>query len=389
MIKCLVCDGDGTLKYNSDPYQIEYLLEKIHELGIKLAVATNSSTKQEIEAFFGQNDWKTPDVVATENLVGNSKPSDDFIDYILDNLSHDIKKEEIAYLGDSWTDVMCASNAYILPMIARYSNDYDIDEDWGLPFESPRGVADFIETFGMQAPPYFGWEASPDEFNGQSVDFRAVLGQHEEFTDQLKSSLKFNDKISVGDHRSLRELVYAFFICQIFFDGLAQEIDYVTLFPSHTIGDYSEVLEYFSENLQKDLGAWYKDRMVLRHTQANKRTSSRNRDFIEQLNTLKLNPDYQGSIEGKTILVLDDFTTTGQSLDAARQLLTEADAEKVLCIAMAKFRHSQFASKIDINFDPYSKVEITQANIEEYKLPGNSNNESDEHFKSILNYYSR
>ena len=61
-------------------------------------------------------------------------------------------------------------------------------------------------------------------------------------------------------------------------------------------------------------------------------------DFLNQINTMQLNGK---SIEGKSILVIDDFTTAAYSFECARNLLLEAGAAEVVSVALGKYRLQQ------------------------------------------------
>ncbi|MFG3064842.1 hypothetical protein ACGFYM_40840 [Streptomyces sp. NPDC048231] len=41
-----------------------------------------------------------------------------------------------------------------------------------------------------------------------------------------------------------------------------------------------------------------------------------------QARTVRINPKYRGKLKGKTVIVFDDFTTEGKSIEWARTLLT-------------------------------------------------------------------
>jgi hypothetical protein len=50
-----------------------------------------------------------------------------------------------------------------------------------------------------------------------------------------------------------------------------------------------------------------------------------------------VSPEYKGKLGGKTVIVFDDFTTSGMSLDWARTLLLSAGAERVILVTFGKY----------------------------------------------------
>ena len=73
---------------------------------------------------------------------------------------------------------------------------------------------------------------------------------------------------------------------------------------------------------------------ILRVRSISKLSRGGNRDLAVHLNSVKV--VNSSVIKGKTVLLLDDVMTTGNSLDACRQLLLRAGAKNVLCLALAK-----------------------------------------------------
>ena len=71
-----------------------------------------------------------------------------------------------------------------------------------------------------------------------------------------------------------------------------------------------------------------------RYKQVEKKSNGGKRDIIVDLNSIKVM--YSCLIKGKTVLLLDDITTTGNSFRACEKLLLDAGAYKVVKLALGK-----------------------------------------------------
>ena len=73
--------------------------------------------------------------------------------------------------------------------------------------------------------------------------------------------------------------------------------------------------------------------LLQRHTQVQKQaTSSGMRDINTHLNSIKV----VGEVAGKVVCILDDVWTSGCTLRACHQLVTEQGAKKVYLLAIGK-----------------------------------------------------
>lgn len=63
-----------------------------------------------------------------------------------------------------------------------------------------------------------------------------------------------------------------------------------------------------------------------------------------QARTVRINPKYRGRLTGKTVIVFDDFTTDGKSIEWARILLSNAGATQVIALTVGKYpsRHTTY-----------------------------------------------
>jgi predicted amidophosphoribosyltransferase len=89
------------------------------------------------------------------------------------------------------------------------------------------------------------------------------------------------------------------------------------------------------ENLAKGDGRFVSSvETLIRFRDINKLASGGDRGVAVHLNSIRV--QQPPSVKGQTMVVLDDITTTGNSMDAARQLLTLAGAIRIGGIALGR-----------------------------------------------------
>ena len=159
-------------------------------------------------------------------------------------------------------------------------------------------------------------------------------------------------------------------------------MDYITVYPGHLAGTSNNILADFS----KRLGQVFRDRFVpdllVRHSNALKsQHQGPNRNIIEQLNTIHVNPSHKGKkLAGKSVLVLDDFTTYGYSFETARQMLLCAGASNVTGVAIAKYRTKAAFVHIKNKWDAFSPHHFEAEDVDVNQLNGILNAPADSYF---------
>ncbi len=135
------------------------------------------------------------------------------------------------------------------------------------------------------------------------------------------------------------------------------------LYPSSkSKNDDSEMLSELVHRLRTGASQMHMARegspLFIRHTPSRKRSlggSGNRNDPSEQVESLHLNPAYEGKIKDRNVIVFDDCTTYGVSFGVAAALLRRAGAASVSCIALGKFGHCLNYYEIEIEqsvFEP-------------------------------------
>lgn len=113
----------------------------------------------------------------------------------------------------------------------------------------------------------------------------------------------------------------------------------VTVMPSHLRGMYGESLLKVAKYLARDFGFVDSSKLIQRTVDKIKSTEGGARDEEAHLVTLGLSYPIDNSVD--VYIILDDITTTGSSLRAAKRLLISngVNPNNIIKIAVAKTTH--------------------------------------------------
>ena len=116
----------------------------------------------------------------------------------------------------------------------------------------------------------------------------------------------------------------------------------VAVMPSHTKGMYGESLLEVAHRLSEEFGFLDASGLIERTVDKIKSTDGGVRAVWAHLRTLGLSSEFDEINDRVDVyIILDDITTSGSSLEAAKQVLVKngVDAEDVIKIAVAKTMH--------------------------------------------------
>lgn len=122
-----------------------------------------------------------------------------------------------------------------------------------------------------------------------------------------------------------------------FFNALCNEIEKdvaICVVPSHTAGTTNESgIAVLARRLASE-GRVDRVDFILRKKSINKLATGGERDISIQKDSLCINPNI--SIKGDVVLLVDDVTTSGNSLLACKEILLENGAKRVAMFALGR-----------------------------------------------------
>lgn len=338
--------------------------------------------------FFGNHDWSIK--------LGSKKDAIPFKDFLEKNIGpvhyyiggkngvpmkptaastafilneHGWNASEIMYVGNTPDDMKTAKNGNILFINALWHGE---ETDYGFKFSDPGDVARFIDCICLGLNDWF-WKIEQPPLRAYAMAPFTTMSSHYMEAHAYSSDARATAKSGAGHAEFWGRLIAA----RVYFSGLAQEIDYITAYPGHAPGSKQTVIAEALNILGQSVAKSYIPDLIERHTAAvqshKARAGNRPVGLENQLTTIKLSRNPSRGIRGKrytnqplkrgkTILLVDDFCTEGNSFEAGRAFL-EALGAKVICLSWLKTINTDYqklAAPVS-GLKPYEPLQVSRA----------------------------
>lgn len=269
-----------------------------------------------------------------------------------------VSQFETLLIGGMPDDMKAAVNNGLLLIRPDW---YAKQMNYGFPVTSVSELARFCCIFALRRHPIF-WQiqsgnlhvSSAGPFSTQEQDYAVFGGDARAFA---KSGLGHPD------------FWFYFTISSLYFSGLLQDIKYICSYPGHAPRSADADARGIAATLTrlgKCLGMSYYHDLIVRHTAAPKSqyTKARDRLLSNQVNTICLNRNPHRNLKpepnktkldlrDKTVLIVDDFCTSGRSSEAAR-LYIESGGGRARIYTWLKTIRSSYEQVADpIKLRPY------------------------------------
>jgi hypothetical protein len=373
-IKAVIIDISGTMLNKIN--QKHTIVENIPEMVLALK-------NRNIEVFVASNDFATAystweqrnilhidkmDNILHKDLVDGKKGSKKFVGYVRSKL--DLEANEILYLGDTQFDCYEAVNSNVAFFSAMWSNPKLI---YGIPVQRPLDFINLLDTFFLKNNLWY-YRVDDIDLLKRQVIVRSLLDPDKATTSGIKNLLK-----SKGERgpKTIKGYPSGWYLSMHLFASVYLEGLHISaggrnaiwcLYPGHD-GPHNSILTDFVTMISRAFNQKNSE-LIQRHTRAIHSSSSRYRGMgvaiDNQFQTIQLNPAFDTIIKGKTVIVVDDFTTEAYSFETARNFIFNANAKSVICIAVGKYHKPYFAycAKDNTTWDSFvPATELTQGNF--------------------------
>lgn len=299
------------------------------------------------------------------------KPQKEATNYVLNLMGW--KSTETLYIGASENDMQTAVNGSLLFLRATW---WAHKTNYGFEFSTPKDIARFIDTFCLRDH-LWCHEIHDNDFHFYALAPFSTM--KEEYT-LYSSDARAAAKHGLGHP----DFWTGALISSLYFSGIHEKITYVSVYPGHKAGFGNNIMDNAISLFGKCFRKNYIPDLIIRHTQSLKSQDARNSgkviDHANQLNTICLNPTPQRTPtakyktpplgRGKTVLLIDDITTKGFSLESARAYIEQTGA-KVIMVSWLKTINTDIVTLAPFQkFNPYvpNKFEnILTAKVHSYR----------------------
>lgn len=372
-IKGVILSVEGTICPNGTLdeaifSEVDKLINYFKSKSIEYVVHTNRSwtynKNNKLEDFLKEK-WGGFSYVcyADDNTIP-PKPRAESIEYILTMKKWD--SLETLYIGSTDDDMRTAVNGELLFLRATW---WANATDYGFEFSTPKDIARFIDTFCLRSH-LWCHEIHDGAFNFYALAPFSTM--KEEYT------LYSQDARNAAKHGTGHpDFWIGAIVSSLYFSGIHKQIDYVSVYPGHKAGYGNPVMDEAISIFGKCFRKNYLPDLIIRHKDAIKSQTARNNriaiDFLNQLNTIYLNFKPMRSATrayvrsplgpGKTVLLIDDITTKGYSLESGRAYI-EQTGSKVILASWLKTINTDIDVLAPLGkFDPYVPNQFEVARV--------------------------
>jgi len=339
------------------------------------------------------------DFVNIDKANNKKRGAKEWLRYISD--TYDIRPNEIIYLGQSKLDWRTAVNSGAFYFHANFVRNKDY-ESFGL--KSFSLFIRLVKIFWEMKDGLWGFS-----HKSGNIKLRFLLSSQVEVpvdgnkVSKLADILKEDyDKNHTIGEMPARNVLMFFTLVQLWLSGDITPASYFTFYPGHSIGGGNKFLEtYFSGATRAAFKGYFWKNLLYRFKNTIRKHKARLEEkrnlvsFEKEFNTLCVKKETlrkRKDLNKKNVVIVDDFSTTGISLEAGRAILQLAGFKNIVLCAIGKYgggRYNKYEIKPEIKtkIDPFSckdRVSISSEDYSKGKLWFDEDIEAEKKFLEIL-----
>lgn len=270
-----------------------------------------------------------------------------------------IDNGDFLILGADNYDLYWAANSKLMLLSANYAAEFLVgnkifQNEYGIPIKDSKALIEFFKVYNSINTPWFY------NLNINTTSVYALTNANTMYKseDIVVLNEKFKDCLKNGDDTYQLPFLMYFLISTYHIFKELDKVSYWGIYPSSHTGENDD-LQYFCTKARQTYGCRIKEPLLIRHKKSSKRhTLSAASRVIngcdDQFDSIVINPYYKGKLKGKTICIIDDFTTYGTSAETARNIFENAGVAKLVFIALGKYGREYHQNEYDLAGDVFS-----------------------------------
>jgi hypothetical protein len=281
------------------------------------------------------------DLLVTRSEVGAAKGSPRWIGHLCDTLG--VPAHRLFYVGDDEQDWRTAINSGVMYLHATWAKAKP-DGVTALTARSPAYAHKFITHFFIP-PPRWGYVL---EDSSHRLHVRCLLNATSTLAGDSPARFTLQDVFTYENRRlvggsNARDLLMVHVMSNLYAEGMIDPGTRFAVYPSSTPGKKKRTFNEFLSPAAKFFHGWLKEDMLVRAAPAPDtsmlRANNRHGEvsFLIQTNSVIVDQALKNHFHGRNVIVFDDFTTSGMSLEWGRILLYAAGAARVTLVTFGKY----------------------------------------------------